>query len=480
MKIDTNLNDMLSAVNVPADWVGIREVYEAHTPRMIRDGVPVANGSYSTHGIMVEVLVNGQFGYYGTPDISKSGVERASRNAFYQAKEASKYALHNFTSEVRPKSVGSYKSPFVKDIRDVSAKELNVLLLEAYNQLKVSDKIVSASSLASTIETNFHFISSNGSDIGQEFLMLEFDLSATAVDGSNQQTRTFGGMRGTCRQTGMEFLDQMEILSQANKIGEQAIELLTADETPTGEMDLVIASDQMMLQIHESIGHALEVDRILGDERNYAGWSFVKLKDFGNLQYGSEHMNITFDPTVSSEFASYGYDDGGLKAEREHLIKDGVLVRGLGGMESQVRSGINGVANFRASSWNRAPIDRMANINLEPGDSSFDEIISNVDKGVYVESNRSWSIDDYRNKFQFGCEYGKLIENGRLTKTIKNPNYRGISNPFWNSLKMVGNKDTFGIYGTPNCGKGEPNQVIRVGHASPVCLFNNVQVFGGA
>ena len=140
MKIDTNLNDMLSAVNVPADWVGIREVYEAHTPRMIRDGVPVANGSYSTHGIMVEVLVNGQFGYYGTPDISKNGVERASRKAFYQAKEASKYALHNFTSEVRPKSVGSYRSPFVKDIRDVSAKELNVLLLEAYKQLKVSDK----------------------------------------------------------------------------------------------------------------------------------------------------------------------------------------------------------------------------------------------------------------------------------------------------------------------------------------------------
>ncbi|MCH2668873.1 MAG: TldD/PmbA family protein, partial [Gammaproteobacteria bacterium] len=281
-------------------------------------------------------------------------------------------------------------------------------------------------------------------------------------------------------QVGMEFLDQMEILSQANKIGEQAIELLTAEETPTGEMDLVIASDQMMLQIHESIGHALEVDRILGDERNYAGWSFVKLEDFGSLQYGSEHMNVTFDPTVSSEFASYGFDDGGLKADREYLIKDGVLVRGLGGKESQTRSGVDGVANFRASSWNRAPIDRMANINLEPGDATFDEIISSVEKGVYVESNRSWSIDDYRNKFQFGCEYGKLIENGKLTKTVKNPNYRAISTPFWNSLKMVGNNDTIGIYGTPNCGKGEPNQVIRVGHASPVCLFSNVQVFGGA
>ena len=270
------------------------------------------------------------------------------------------------------------------------------------------------------------------------------------------------------------------MFAQSQKIGEQAIELLDADECPKGEMDLVIASDQMMLQIHESVGHALEVDRILGDERNYAGWSFVNLDDFGKLQYGSELMNITFDPTLSSEFASYAFDDGGLEATKEYLIKDGVLKRGLGGKESQIRSGVSGVANFRASSWNRAPIDRMANINLEPGESSFDDIISSVENGVYMESNRSWSIDDYRNKFQFGCEYAKLIENGKLTKTLKNPNYRGISNPFWNSLKMIGNNDTFSIYGTPNCGKGEPNQVIRVGHASPVCLFENIQVFGGA
>ena len=480
MKNGIELKSLLDAVTASVDWVGIREVYEADTPRMIRDGVPVSNGRYSTHGVMVEVLVNGQFGYYGTPDISKKGVELAAKKAHAQALAASKYSLHSFSEEVRPKSVGQYSSPFIKDLRDISAKDINIMLLEAYNSLKVSDKIVSASSLANVIETNFHFVSSNGSDVIQNFLMLEFDLSATAVDGSNQQTRTFGGMRGTCRQTGMEFLDQMEILAQANKIGEQAIELLNADETPTGDMDIVIAPDQMMLQIHESIGHALEVDRILGDERNYAGWSFIKLEDFGKMQYGSEIMNITFDPNVSSEFASYAYDDGGLKAEREYLIKEGLLVRGLGGKESQVRSGIDGVANFRASSWNRAPIDRMANINLEPGESTFDEIIGSVEKGVYVESNRSWSIDDYRNKFQFGCEYGKMIENGKLTKTIKNPNYRGISNPFWNSLKMVGNGDTNGIYGTPNCGKGEPNQVIRVGHASPLCLFENVQVFGGA
>ena len=168
-----------------------------------------------------------------------------------------------------------------------------------------------------------------------------------------------------------------------------------------------------------------------------------------------------------------------LEQDKEYLIKDGVLVRGLGGKESQIRSGLDGVANFRASSWNRAPIDRMANINLEPGDSTFDQLISKVENGIFVESNKSWSIDDYRNKFQFGCEYGRLIENGKLTKVVKNPNYRGVSTPFWNSLKGVGNSETFGIYGTPNCGKGEPNQVIRVGHASPACLFDKIQVFGG-
>jgi predicted Zn-dependent protease len=235
----------------------------------------------------------------------------------------------------------------------------------------------------------------------------------------------------------------------------------------------------MMLQIHESIGHPLELDRILGDERNYAGWSFVQPADFGSLRYGSPLMNITFDPTLPSEFASYAFDDHGIPAAKEHLIRDGVLVRGLGSIESQTRSGVPGVANARASSWKRPPIDRMANINLEPGESSFEEIIGSVEDGVYMESNRSWSIDDFRRKFQFGCEFARKIENGKLTQVLRNPNYRGITLPFWRGLKKVGDRSTFQVYGTPYCGKGEPNQMMRVGHASPVCLFENVEVFGG-
>jgi len=191
-------------------------------------------------------------------------------------------------------------------------------------------------------------------------------------------------------------------------------------------------------------------------------------------------MNVTFDPTVHGELASYSFDDVGNPARREFLIEGGMLKRALGGLESQARSGVPGVANSRACSWNRPPIDRMANINLEPGSSSMADILGGIERGVMMESNRSWSIDDFRNKFQFGCEYARLIENGKLGRVVRNPNYRGVTVPFWRNLAKVGDGSTLGIYGTPNCGKGEPNQTIRVGHASPVCLFENIEVFGGA
>ena len=348
--------------------------------------------------------------------------------------------------------------------------------MRANDWLKIDDRIMSVTAMAMLVETTINYVCSNGSDISQRMNIVGSDYSATAKNGDIIQTRSDGR---SGNQMGLERFNHDLVKERCDKVSSQVIELIEAEQCPTGTMSLVLAPDQMMLQIHESIGHALEVDRILGDERNYAGWSFVREEDFGKLQYGSKIMNITFDPTINNQFACYGFDDGGLKADREFIIKDGLLVKGLGGKESQIRSGVPGVANFRASSWNRAPIDRMANLNLEPGASTFDDIIASVEKGVYMTTNRSWSIDDYRNKFQFGCEYGKLIENGKLTKTVKNPNYRGISNPFWNSLKMVGNQDTFEMYGTPYCGKGEPNQAIRVGHASPVCLFENVEVFGG-
>jgi predicted Zn-dependent protease len=199
----------------------------------------------------------------------------------------------------------------------------------------------------------------------------------------------------------------------------------------------------------------------------------------GSYQYGSKLLNVTFDPTVSGEFASYSFDDDGAMAERQFLIKDGILERVLGGTISQARSGQPGVSNSRACSWNRPPIDRMGNINLEPGNSSLEDMIKSVEHGVYMKRNCSWSIDDSRNKFQFGCEYGQVIRDGELAEVVKKPSYKGISATFWRSLKAVGNPDTWALLGTPFCGKGEPNQAIWVGHAVPACLFSGVDVFGG-
>jgi predicted Zn-dependent protease len=229
--------------------------------------------------------------------------------------------------------------------------------------------------------------------------------------------------------------------------------------------------DQMMLQIHESIGHPLELDRILGDERNYAGTSFVRPEMFGSYRYGSELLNVTYDPTRPEELATYAFDDEGLAAQKVFLIRNGVLVAPLGG---------ESVANSRASGWNRPPIHRMANLNVEPGASSLEEMIASIERGVLMRTNVSWSIDDSRNKFQFGCEWGELIEDGRIKGVVKNANYRGISAEFWRSLAMLGSAGTFEVHGTLYCGKGEPNQVIHVGHASPPGLFREVEVFGGS
>ena len=237
--------------------------------------------------------------------------------------------------------------------------------------------------------------------------------------------------------------------------------------------------DQMMLQIHESIGHPLELDRILGDERNFAGTSFIRQEDFGRYQYGSPLLNVTFDPTVAGELASYRHDDDGAPAQREYLIREGILQRPLGGALSQWRSGLEGVANSRACNWNRPTLDRMANLNVEPGTQRLEQLIGGIERGILMSNNRSWSIDDARNKFQFGCEWAQLIEDGELKGVVKNPNYRAISAQFWKSLSAVGDANSVKVLGTPNCGKGEPNQVIRVGHASPACVFSNVDVFGG-
>ncbi len=460
------------------EWAGLRRVRTTARSWTARDGKFESSSDCVDEGYMLELLAGGQFGYACLASADPAGMRAAAERALALAKAALPYAIFRFDAGVRPATVlrdGSQRklaSAYGADLLSRHAVRLT-------ESMKVSEKIVQASAEIETRDVETEIVSTSGADIAQRVNILGYGIQAIARDGSVTQRRTLNGPRGRTLQGGREILDLERGLEEARMAAEQAVDLLEAAECPNGRADLVLAPDQMMLQIHESVGHPLELDRILGDERNYAGSSFVKLKDIGTLRYGSDLMNISFDPTIPDEPASYGADDIGTPAAKEFLIKEGILVRALGGLESQARAGIRGLANQRAQDWFRAPIDRMANLNLEPGEDSFDAIISSIEKGVFMEANRSWSIDDYRNKFQFGCEYGRLIENGKLGAVVRNPNYRGISATFWRNLCKVGDRSTFRVYGTPNCGKGEPNQVITVGHASPVCAFRDVEIFGG-
>ncbi len=472
------LKEILNSLSdLKVEYLSLREVKSRSLSMNVRNEVFEGLNTSEDHGLMIEVMMNGQFAYGATNSFELSEIRSCAEKAKLAAIEASRFSLAKFSLDERPVAVGVYTSPGEVGIDGFNPKSATELLMNLSTAMKVHDHIISRVAHMALTEMDTHFVASNGSDIKQSIHRSGISISAVASSELGNQRRSYGDDQST--QFGLEKFNTEKLVAHATRIANEAMELLNAEECPTETMDLLLAPDQLYLQIHESIGHPLELDRILGDERNYAGWSFVKPQDFGTLKYGSPLMNVTFDPTVVGQFASYFADDIGNVATREFLIKDGVLLRGLGSLESQKRLNLPGVASQRATSWNRAPIDRMANVNLEPGTSTLEDMIKSVKRGIFMQTNRSWSIDDYRNKFQFGCEYGRLIEDGKLTKLVKNPNYRGITAPFWNQLKMVGDKSTFEVGGLGNCGKGEPNQVIFVGHASPVCLFSNIEVFGG-
>ncbi|RME28577.1 MAG: TldD/PmbA family protein [Deltaproteobacteria bacterium] len=468
----------------PADFCSLRFVDELTEVISVRDGVPEPTQLRRDQGAMITVVSGGGLGYAATSDLTTAGLRRAAERAAAWASRTAAVSVVDFSAVPFESARGEYVTPVEQPWEECPLADKLSLLQQEVAAMGGDDRVVERVASLMRVRAESAYFTADGGMVRQRQELLAPDASVIVHRDGVTQKRTTGG-RGLARQGGLEVLQATGFTGCGARLREQALELLAAPQCPTGRMDLVLAPDQMMLQIHESIGHPLELDRILGDERNYAGTSFVTLDMFGRYRYGSPLLNVSFDPTVPGEFASYGFDDDGARATRTLLIEAGRLLRPLGGTVSQHRArathpAMSGVATTRACSWNRPPIDRMANLNLEPGDLSFDELIAPIERGVYMETNTSWSIDDSRNKFQFGCEYGRLIEDGRLGAVVRNPNYRGISATFWRSLAGVGDRSTFQVLGTPYCGKGEPNQVIRVGHAAPACRFTDVDVFGGA
>lgn len=471
-----NLKESLKKINIQADWIGLRKVSENTKKVLIRNEKLDTHQSVKNCGIMVEVMVDGHFACSASQDLSQKGIEISAKKAVELAKKSLPHKLYNFTEKQRPQAVGRY--PLSQKIDSQSYTEIYSRLIEATKKMKSSSHhIIAAFASTAITESTTEFVSTNGSELKQEKCLIGLDQMVSAEKNGILQHRSNGKK---VVQGSFDIFNKNDIYKDSERLANEVLELLDAENCPTNTRDILIMPDQLYLQIHESIGHPLELDRILGDERNYAGWSFVKPDDIGKLKYGSSLLNISFDPHVEGEIASYHFDDTGAFAQKKHLIKDGILVAGIGGLESQARINKPGVAASRATSWNRAPIDRMANINMEAGESTMQQMIENTEKGLLVCTNKSWSIDDFRNKFQFGCEYAKIIKDGQITKTVRNPNYKGSSLNFWRSLKMVGASNTSEAWGSFYCGKGEPNQTIAVGHKTPPALFSDVEVFGGA
>lgn len=462
------------------DFCSLRFVEEWSELLTVRKGVAEPPQISTDRGVMFTVIDKGGLGYAATSDLSLSGLREAVDRAKRLASLTAGRSVVDYSAIRMQSPRGEYSSTVEDDPARLSRRDKLELLAEEARHCRIDDRIVDwEASLWSTRALQLHLTADGGRTL-QTFRFVVPNMSATAHKGGETQTRTHAGRyNGFCRQGGLEILSAFGLKGSGRAVAEGALELLSAPNCPSGRMDVLLMPDQMMLQIHESIGHPLELDRILGDERNFAGTSFVTLDMIGSYQYGSELLNVTFDPTRREQFASYGWDDDGLPADRQYIIRRGVLERPLGGAVSQARAGLLGVASARACSWNRPPIDRMANLNVEPGASSLDDLIASIDRGVMMKTNMSWSIDDSRNKFQFGCEWGRVIRGGKLAEVVKNPNYRGVSATFWRSLCGVGDEGTFEVMGTPYCGKGEPNQIVRVGHASPACRFSDVEVFGG-
>ena len=472
------LQRRFAALRTYAEFFSLRHVRQSSQHLAVRKNIAEPPSLSSDEGVMITVRVNGVEAYAATGNLSQTGLQQALERAESQARGISAHALLDLREQPVADARFDYLSP---DLQQPFPNLADCYQLLADESARVPDdpRLVSWYAGLGITDVEQIYLNSAGAQIRQAQRFVFPGLSVTAFDGSDSQTRSLG-RDNFGQQGGVDVIERCGIVGAGRQVADQALQLLLAPNAPQGPRDLLLTPDQMMLQIHESIGHPLELDRILGDERNYAGTSFVKVEDFGHLHYGSSLLNVTFDPDIPHELASYAHDDDGTPASKQWLIRDGVLVRPLGGALSQYRSGMDGVANSRASSWNRAPIDRMANLNIEPGEHSQAQLIAGIEHGILMSTNRSWSIDDARNKFQFGCEWGQLIENGELKDVVKNPNYRGISASFWKNLRAVGDASTLQVLGTPNCGKGEPNQVIRVGHASPSCVFSQIDVFGGA
>jgi TldD protein len=442
-----------------------------------RNGVIESLDREERAGIGVRALVGSSWGFFAVPDVGSAAARRAGQQATAVARASGLVAGKALELSPQPPATGHWESDCREDPWSVSLAEKGDLLVGVTTVMREHGADL-AEALVRVWDTRKWFVSSEGTKVDQHIVECGAGMNATAIGEGETQRRSYPGIRGQYGTRGWELIRELDLPGNAPRIAEEARALLTADVCPSLDAtDLILGSEQMALQIHESVGHATELDRILGWEAAFAGTSWLELPKLGSLRFGSELMNITADATLPGALGSFGYDDEGTPAHPVDIVRDGIWVGALSGRDSAALAGIESSGGaVRADGFDRIPMVRMTNVGLQPGSDSLESMIAATDDGIYMDTNRSWSIDDKRLNFQFGCEIGWEIKGGKRGRLLKNPTYTAISPKFWGALDMLGGRDEWTFWGTPNCGKGQPIQIGHTGHPAVPARFRGIRV----
>jgi TldD protein len=433
-------------------------------------------------GLGMRVIADGAWGFAASDDLSHEAVEATAAHALAIAKASACLKQESIRLAPERPVTAEWATPIAIDPFTISIEQNLDLLLKI-------DRVLLAVAGITLAETNLNFrreeswfASSDGADIHQTKYWTGAGYAAYAFAGTELMKRSYpNSFGGQWQAKGYELVEELKLLENARRTAEEAVALHKADQCPEGDLTIILDSSQLGLQIHESVGHPIELDRVLGMEANFAGTSFLTLEKLRKLRYGSDLVNVVADARLEHGpgLGTFGFDDEGVPAQCTPVITNGLFTGYLSSRETAHTIGENrSGGTLRAEGWNRLPMIRMTNISILPGEKplTLEQLIADTDHGVYMETNKSWSIDDKRYNFQFSCEIGWEIKNGKRTRMLKNPSYSGITTEFWNSMDAICSRDEWTLWGTPNCGKGQPQQVMGTGHGASPARFRKIKV----
>ena len=460
-----------------ASYADVRIVHQNTQSILVKNGHVEALSQDQNQGFGVRVVVNGAWGFASSSMLTLDEAAQVATRATQIARASSLVKTANVALGPPEVHVARYQTRVEIDPFSVPLDEKIALLLAADAEMRRVKGVAVTESNMEFLQENKVFASTEGSYIEQTLVESGSGIEATAVGEGEVQTRSFPNSFGRQQgKAGYEFIRDRKLVENGQRIAEEAVALLSAPPCPGGVTTLILDSTQLALQVHESCGHPIELDRVLGEEASFAGTSFLTRDKLGTFRYGSPLVNIYADATILSALGTFGFDDEGVPAQRSPIVKDGIFVGYLTSRETAALLGQRSNGTMRADGWNRIPLIRMTNINLEPGTWEFDSMIADTDDGVYMAVNKSWSIDDKRLNFQFGTQLAYEIKKGKLGRMLKNATYTGITPEFWGSCDAICNKNHWHIWGLPNCGKGEPMQAAHVAHGAAPARFRNVRV----